>query len=87
MIDVPTVGRMQMMTDPQGAAFYIYKPANTDRSRKARRKSARRRRIELMTTDAPAALKFYTELFGWQPSEAMDMGPMGKYPCSTARTG
>ena len=34
---------------------------------------------ELMTTDAPAALKFYSEIFGWQPSEAMDMGAMGKY--------
>jgi hypothetical protein len=34
---------------------------------------------ELMTTDAEAALKFYRELFGWQPTESMDMGPMGKY--------
>src|SRR5258705_11472758 len=32
-----------------------------------------------MTTDAPAAMKFYSEIFGWQPSETMDMGPMGKY--------
>src|SRR5512134_685220 len=35
--------------------------------------------IELMTTDAPAALAFYLDLFGWQPSDALDMGPMGKY--------
>ena len=35
--------------------------------------------IELMTTDAPAAMQFYQELFGWQPGEAMDMGEMGKY--------
>ena len=27
VIDVPTVGRMQMMKDPQGAAFYIIQPA------------------------------------------------------------
>ena len=32
-----------------------------------------------MTTDAPAALQFYQKMFGWQPTEAMDMGPMGKY--------
>ena len=32
-----------------------------------------------MTTDAPAAMKFYSEVFGWQPSETMDMGPLGKY--------
>jgi predicted enzyme related to lactoylglutathione lyase len=35
--------------------------------------------LELMTTDAPAAMTFYQQLFGWQPSEAMDMGDMGKY--------
>ena len=26
VIDVPTVGRMQMLKDPQGAAFYIIQP-------------------------------------------------------------
>jgi len=34
---------------------------------------------ELMTTDADGAMRFYQELFGWQPTDAMDMGPMGKY--------
>ena len=28
IIDVPTVGRMQMLKDPQGAAFYIIQPAS-----------------------------------------------------------
>jgi predicted enzyme related to lactoylglutathione lyase len=32
-----------------------------------------------MTTDAAAAMKFYSDVFGWQPSETMDMGEMGKY--------
>jgi predicted enzyme related to lactoylglutathione lyase len=32
-----------------------------------------------MTTDAAAAMRFYSEVFGWQPSEVMDMGEMGKY--------
>jgi hypothetical protein len=32
-----------------------------------------------MTIDALAAMKFYQEIFGWQPSEALDMGPAGKY--------
>jgi predicted enzyme related to lactoylglutathione lyase len=32
-----------------------------------------------MTTDAPAAMQFYSTLFGWQASEPMDMGEMGKY--------
>ena len=34
---------------------------------------------ELMTTDAEAAMRFYSEIFGWKPTETFDMGPMGKY--------
>jgi uncharacterized protein len=79
VIDLPTVGRMQMMTDPQGAAFYIYEPANTEHRQEAAAEVGEASWHELMTTDAPAAMKFYSEVFGWQPSEALDMGPMGKY--------
>jgi predicted enzyme related to lactoylglutathione lyase len=79
VIDIPTVGRMQMMTDPQGAAFYIYEPARTDRSPETAAEIGEASWIELMTTDMPAAMAFYHEVFGWQPSEAMDMGEMGTY--------
>ena len=78
IIDVPTIGRMQMVADPQGAAFYIYEPAREPRP-ELPPEVGEGSWHELMTTDAPAALKFYTELFGWQPSETMDMGEMGKY--------
>ena len=43
VIEVPTVGRMQMMKDPQGAAFYIFEPASVERRPEARPKSAKRR--------------------------------------------
>jgi predicted enzyme related to lactoylglutathione lyase len=79
VIDVPTVGRMQMMKDPQGAAFYIIQPTPTEERPEGAPEVGEASWHELMTTDAPAALKFYSEIFGWQPSEAMDMGPMGKY--------
>jgi predicted enzyme related to lactoylglutathione lyase len=79
VIDVPTVGRMQMMTDPQGAAFYIYEPSTTDQPPEGAPEIGEASWLELMTTDADAAMKFYAEVFGWQPSEAMDMGPVGKY--------
>lgn len=78
VIEVPTVGRMQMMMDPQGAAFYIYQPAREPRPEGAP-VVGEASWHELMTTDAPAAMRFYQDVFGWQPSEAMDMGPMGKY--------
>jgi predicted enzyme related to lactoylglutathione lyase len=79
VIEVPTVGRMQMMTDPQGAAFYIFEPASTVQQPEAAPQVGEASWHELMTTDAVAAMKFYTEVFGWQPSETMDMGPMGQY--------
>jgi predicted enzyme related to lactoylglutathione lyase len=80
VIDVPTVGRMQMMADPQGAAFYIYEPASGDQAPEGPAEIGEASWLELMTTDAPAALQFYKDVFGWQPSEVMDMGgEMGKY--------
>ena len=79
IMDIPNVGRMQMMADPQGAAFYIYQPARTDQQPEGASEVGEASWHELMTTDAAAALKFYSEVFNWQPSETMDMGPMGKY--------
>ncbi len=79
IIDVPTVGRMQMLKDPQGAAFYIIQPTPREERPETAPQVGEASWHELMTTDAEAAMKFYTEVFGWQPTEVMDMGPMGKY--------
>jgi len=80
VIDVPTVGRMQMMADPQGAMFYIYEPApDAEQRPEAAPEVGEVSWHELMTTDWSAAMKFYEQVFGWKPSQAMDMGPMGTY--------
>lgn len=79
VIEVPTVGRMQMVTDPQGAAFYIYEPESADFPPEGAPEVGEASWHELMTTDMPAAMRFYQDVFGWQPSEAMDMGEMGTY--------
>ncbi|MEP6914866.1 MAG: VOC family protein [Acidobacteriota bacterium] len=79
VIDIPVVGRMQMIKDPQGAAFYIIQPAPRDAAPDAEPEVGEVSWLELMTSDAPAAMTFYQQLFGWQPGEAMDMGAMGKY--------
>ena len=79
IIDIATVGRMQMMKDPQGASFYIIQPAPTEQRPEGPAEVGEASWHELMTTDAPAAMKFYSEVFAWQPSETMDMGDMGKY--------
>ena len=79
VITVPTIGRMQLLRDPQGAAFYVIQPEPRDNPPDREPEAGEASWIELMTTDAAAAEKFYQELFGWQPGEAMDMGEMGKY--------
>lgn len=79
VIEVPNIGRMRTMKDPQGAMFSVYEPARpAPPEAKPELKDASWN--ELMTTDAAAGLKFYGELFGWKlRQEPMDMGPMGKY--------
>ena len=79
VIDIPNVGRMQMLKDPQGACFYIIQMAHPENSVDQDPQVGDASWLELMTTDAPAAMTFYQELFGWQPGDAMDMGPDGKY--------
>jgi hypothetical protein len=79
VIDVPAVGRMRTMKDPQGAAFSIYEPASPPQQPEAEPQLGDVSWLELYTANAEAALKFYTALFGWRPTESMDMGEMGKY--------
>jgi len=79
LIEVPKVGRMRTMRDPQGAPFSILEPAMPGTPADAGPEIGDVSWHELYTTDAESALRFYTELFGWRPTETMDMGPMGKY--------
>lgn len=79
VIAVPTVGRMQMVKDPQGAGFYIIQLDHPENSVDQDPPVGDASWLELMTTDAPAAMKFYQDMFGWQPTDAMDMGADGKY--------
>lgn len=79
VITVPTVGRMQMVKDPQGAGLYIIQMESSDMGPDRAPEVGEASWLELMTTDAPAAMNFYQQMFGWQPTEAMDMGPDGTY--------
>ncbi|HEY8535506.1 MAG TPA: VOC family protein [Vicinamibacterales bacterium] len=79
VIEVPTRGRLQMMADPQDASFYIFEPASGEQRPEGPAEVGEASWHELITTDAPAAMTFYGEVFGWTPGEAMDMGPLGKY--------
>jgi predicted enzyme related to lactoylglutathione lyase len=83
--DIPDVGRIAMVTDPQGAPFYVMKPtppkgqedkvsdvfSPTDEQRVSWN--------ELSTSDVQAARAFYEELFGWTSHDYMPMPEGNEY--------
>lgn len=78
-IEVPNVGRLRTMLDPQGAMFALLQPSMPEGRPEQPPQVGEASWHELYTTDAPAALKFYSDVFGWKPTTSFDMGEMGKY--------
>ena len=83
--DIPNVGRIAMVADPQGAPFYVMKPIppegreNEPSTVFSPGKDGRCSWNELSTSDPVAARRFYGEQFGWTSDEFMDMGEHGEY--------
>ena len=79
------VGTMAMVSDPQGAPFYVMDPIppadNPDARSDVwdRAKAGHCRWNELSTSDAPAALEFYSDLLSWVSPDKMPMGERGDY--------
>ena len=78
-MDIPTVGRIAVMTDPQGAVFAAYTPADEAPGHDGPSQIGEFSWHELATPDHAAAFDFYSQLFGWVKTEAMDMGELGTY--------
>ncbi len=83
--DQPGVGRLAMVTDPQGAPFYLMDPTPPEDEPDAISdvfsvdQPHHVRWNELATSDPAAAIDFYTRHFGWAQEGGMDMGEMGQY--------
>ena len=83
--DIPNVGRIAMVADPQGAPFYVMKPIPPADKPDARSDVFSPTAVqrcawnELVTTDLGAARRCYPEQFGWTLGDVMPMGPMGDY--------
>lgn len=70
--DVPTVGRIAVIADPQGAALGVFTPLEAPPESEAGRADFVWH--ELATSGYEAAIGFYQQLFGWEKTEAVDMG-------------
>lgn len=83
--DMPGVGRMALISDPQGAVIYLMTPTPPPGNPDAKSdifdvvKARHFRWNELWTTDQAAATALYIRTFGWTQEGAMPMGPMGDY--------
>lgn len=83
--DQAGVGRLAMVTDPQGATFYLMDPIPPEHDPNAVSdvfsvdQPEHVRWNELSTSDPSAAVIFYKRHFGWKQEGEMDMGEFGKY--------
>ena len=78
--DIPGVGRFAVVADPHGAAFCLYR--DNDQSPMTPPAPGTPGTVgwhELMAGALDPAWAFYSQLFGWTKTDAMDMGPMGTY--------
>jgi predicted enzyme related to lactoylglutathione lyase len=76
--DVPDVGRLAVIADPQGAVVSVFTP----KGEMAPHDLAKDGEVswhELYTTDHRGAFEFYRQIAGWEQLGTFDMGPMGEY--------
>lgn len=74
-MDVPNVGRFCMIQDPTGAVFSLFKGIGDCGKKPQQPGSGEFCWTELMTKDAAASERFYTQLFGWTTTKM----PMGDF--------
>ena len=77
--DIPGAGSFAVLADPQGAAFAVYSSSEEYSADQGPPETGQFSWHELATSDYKGAFAFYSELFGWEPQEAMDMGEAGIY--------
>ncbi|MEO8299099.1 MAG: VOC family protein [Burkholderiales bacterium] len=78
--DIPGVGRIAMVADPQGAPFYVMRGASDENSTACDAdRTGHGAWHELHAADGAVAAGFYAAQFGWGQPRAVDMGPMGTY--------
>jgi predicted enzyme related to lactoylglutathione lyase len=80
VMDIPNVGRLAMLADPDGVPLYVMRGAVDAVSTAFRVADARHARWnEIAVKDDKASLAFYQERFGWTVVDTMSMGELGDY--------
>jgi hypothetical protein len=78
--DIPGVGRFAVCADPHGATFFLFKGSSDAQPLPVPQGTPGHIGWhELYAGNGEKAFVFYSGVFGWTKTEAMDMGPMGTY--------
>ncbi len=78
--DIPDIGRIAMVADPQGIPFYVMRGTSPEDSKAYDRMGMGKCNWnELATTDQDAANAFYATVFGWTYPDKMTMPGSGDY--------
>jgi predicted enzyme related to lactoylglutathione lyase len=78
-MDIPTVGSIAVISDPQGAVFAAFQPSGHAPGHDGPPEVGEFSWHELATEGWEGAWDFYSALFGWETTDQMDMGDMGVY--------
>ncbi len=86
-LDIPDVGRIAFVADPQGAPFYVMNPIPPKGVEPGPSQAFAAYMPteghcawnELVAADPEAAKRWYGKLFGFTQINSLDMGPMGEY--------
>ena len=87
---MPEVGRWVIAKDLQGAFFAAFEPAPSEKAQPELPMPTPPGFFcwhELMCKNYEEALSFYSSLFDWKKSDAIDMGEMGVYQMFARQTG
>lgn len=76
---MPEVGTFAVLRDPQGAVFAPFTPEKDDSDHGGPPQPGGFSWHELLTTGHEEAFAFYSGIFGWKKTEALDMGEAGIY--------
>lgn len=79
--EIPEVGRFAVVADPQGAMFVLFQPSDAMQTQQSPRPGTPGTAAwhDLAAIDWQSEFAFYSDLFGWSKSQAIEMGPNGIY--------
>jgi predicted enzyme related to lactoylglutathione lyase len=79
--DIPGVGRFAVAADPHGACFILFTPTAGMSDQPTARLTTKGHVgwHSLFAGEGKEAFDFYSGLFGWTQTDAVDCGPMGIY--------